>query len=619
MSTRNRPVAVAIDGDVYELDGATTKGVTLVHRVTGARRTVTHAELANIVPSEEQRSPRLLDHVPTHVLQAANVMATDLDEVLTGVGRNRKCWPEYDLQTTSQEQRIARKLTELERAGRGMARSTFFDKLGKYQRDGLVGLIDGRAIRNYIPNEKVDVTVIRHLIKAIDSQVDWSTGTIKRVIEQARDSIEAVDPYIKLPSRSAWYELVARLGHGKHVTGSRKTRKSLANRPKDRMMAKSEPLLPGSQVEVDTNTMDVEVRTPKGERKRARLSLMLDVHSRSIMAYTFRLEGTKGVDHTLLLAQAMTPRANRPSRSEYRELLRRKNPSLPLLSDEEYDMHAAEHPYIYPTNITVDRGSDYITPTFRGAAEQRGCSVVLSAPYTPTSKPHVERQFHTINSMFVQHLEGYVGRSPEHKGKEVPTEKLLTLESLRELFEDWVLSVWQNAPHSGLRDRLHPTRHASPNQAAGQAALSVTQLHMPLNRDNFILMLESKFRRILATGVKVNNREYDSPELNMLRGKLSSMPRHKGKWEVKVDPYNPEAVWVIGDEGELIECLERGAAMRQYEPDFAPLEDDYRALTAQADAELTGTPFPQAKQPTVLPEYTVVDEDLDDDDYLRTF
>lgn len=618
MPARNRPVAVAIDADVYELEGATTKSVTLVHRVTGARRTLTHAELANIVPTEEQRSPWLLDQVPTHVLQAANVMATDLDEVLTGVGRNGKRWPEYDLQTTTQERRIVEKLKELERAGRGMARSTFFDKLSKYQRDGLVGLIDGRAVRNYIPNEKVDVTVIRHLIKAIDSQVDWSTGTIKRVIEEATDSIEAVDPYIKLPSRSAWYELVARLGHGKHVTGSRKTRKSLANRPKDRIMAKSEPLLPGSQVEVDTNTMDVEVRTPKGERKRARLSLMLDVHSRTIMAFTFRLEGTKSVDHTLLLAQAMTPRANRPSRSEYRDLLRRKNPGLLFLSDEEYERHAAEHPYIFPTNITVDRGTDYIAPTFRNAAKQRGCSVVLSAPYTPTSKPHVERQFHTINSMFVQHLAGYVGRSPEHKGKEVPTERLLTLEALRELFEDWVISVWQNAPHSGLRDRLHPTRHASPNQAAGQAALTVAQLRVPLNRDNFILMLESKFRRILATGVKVNNREYDSPELNMLRGTLSNMPRHNGKWEVKVDPYNPEAVWVIGDEGELIECLERGAAMRQYEPDFAAVEDDYRALTAQADAELTGTPYPRASMPA-LPEYTVVDEDLDDDDILPTF
>src|SRR5690606_34896446 len=163
-------------------------------------------------------------------------------------------------------------------------------------------------------------------------------------------SVEAVHPGIKLPGRSAWYELVARLGHGKHATGSRKTRKSLANRPKNRAMGRSEPLLPGSQVEVDTNTMDLQVRTPKGERKRARLSLMLDVHSRTIMAFTFRLESTKSVDHTLLLAQAVTPRANRPARSQIRDLVRRKHPDLPLLSDEEYEQHAAAQPFIFPAN-----------------------------------------------------------------------------------------------------------------------------------------------------------------------------------------------------------------------------------------------------------------------------
>ncbi|MCB8045514.1 hypothetical protein JM654_19275 [Microbacterium oxydans] len=54
MPTPSIAVAVAIDGDVYELEAATTKGVTLIHRVTGDTRTVTHAELANIrfVPLE---------------------------------------------------------------------------------------------------------------------------------------------------------------------------------------------------------------------------------------------------------------------------------------------------------------------------------------------------------------------------------------------------------------------------------------------------------------------------------------------------------------------------------------------------------------------------------------
>lgn len=77
-----------------------------------------------------------------------------------------------------------------------MARSTFFDKLSKYQRDGLVGLIDGRAIPDYIPNEKVEPAVINHLIKTIDNQIEWSTGTKKRIIQQATTSVQAVYPNV---------------------------------------------------------------------------------------------------------------------------------------------------------------------------------------------------------------------------------------------------------------------------------------------------------------------------------------------------------------------------------------------------------------------------------------
>ncbi|MGZ0712304.1 Mu transposase C-terminal domain-containing protein (plasmid) [Coraliomargarita sp. W4R53] len=619
MPKRDQALAIAIAGEVYELDAASTKGVTLVHRVTGERRTLSHAELANLASTEKQHSPRLLDTLPTHVIRGANVLALDIDEVLTGVGRNGKTRPAYDLKTTSQEQRVARKLTELEWAGRGMARSTFFAKMHNYRRDGLIGLVDGRALREFKPLHSVDVAVVNAIIKAIDNQKDRSTGTVGRIIKEATAAVEATYTYddVKVPKRSTMYKAVKQLGYGKYSTGSAKTRSSLGNRP-DRTFAKNVQLLPGSQVQIDTNKMDIQVRTPDGTRVRPLLSLMTDVHTHTIMAFTLRLEGTKSVDHTLLLAQALTPRANRPRRDELRDLVRRKHSDITLLSDEEYDLHAQAHPYIYPNSITVDRGADYISPTFRAAAQMMQSSVVLSAPHTPTSKAHVERQFQAVNTLFTQYLAGYVGRSAEHKGKNEKLETLLTLEALRELFEDWVISVWQNRPHASLRDSLQPTRVLSPNQKAAQSAMTVAQLRMPLTRDQFIRMLDSKFRTIQSTGVKVGNREYDSEELHPHRYKKSNHSRRSGQWEVKVDPYNPEAVWVIV-EGKLIECRERGAEMRKYEPDFGHT-DSYRALTAQSDAEITGTPFAQA---VALPEHTEIETDetdeLNDDDFLPTF
>jgi len=617
MASPTKNVAVAIDGEVYELESSTTASITLVHRLTGKRRVVTPAELATLVTSEETRAPRLLDILPKPILQAAAMLAADIDEVLTGVGRNNKRRPDYDLATTSQEQRVIRKLEELSDAGRGMSRSTFFTKMKAYQRDGLIGLVDGRALRDYGPLDRIDEKVVNVLIAVIDEQPQQSTHTIAYVIQQATTRLLSQHGAVKIPSRATLYRAIEALGYDKHLKGSAKTRASLAGRP-DLTFTKNEQLLPGSQVHVDTNLMDIEVQTPDG-RARPHLTVMLDVYSRTIMAYTIRLTATKGVDHALLLAQAVTPRQNRPSRESLRDTLRRRGPGIRLLTEAQYVEHAHAHPHIYPRSITTDHGRDYKSTTFRAAAQQMGCSIVLSPPYTPTAKSHVERLFGSINSLFTQALPGYIGRSPDHRGKPTPTEKLLTVEALRELFEDWVVSVWQNRPHSGLRDRLHPSRRLTPNQKAAQAALTVAQMPVVLSREDYIRMLPSEFRVIGRTGFKYDNRQYDSTDLHPLRGTPSGQQRHGGKWEVKVDPYNPTCVWVVDRDNKLIECHERGAEDRLYEPDFGPV-DDYRDLTARSDAEIAGTPFPEPERlPISLPSYTAADDFLNDDDITDIF
>lgn len=620
--SRNQPVYIAIGADVYEMTAADVSGVTLIHRVTRTSRTVPHHELATLIEKEKHVSPSVLNTLPQQVLDRITTLAADIDQVLTGVGRNGKCHPDYDLDTTSQETRITRKLEAMTDAGRGMGRSAFFDKLSRYRREGIMGLVDGRSLRQYGPLDLADWRVLEALQNVIDDQAQRSTGTISRIIAETAKALKEQYGPVPLPSRATWYRYVELLGAGKYSTDSARTRRSLAERPQ-RPFGKAERLMPGSEVQVDTNTMDVEVRTPDGGRTRPHLTIMVDVYSRTIMAYTMRIGAAKAVDHTLLLAQALTPRPNRPSRAFWRDEIQRRNPNIRLLSAEQYEARAAAHPYILPRSVSMDRGSDFNGVTFRAGIEQVGGSVVLSAPHTPTSKPHVERQFKTVNSSFTQYLDGYLGRSPEHRGREVPLEKLLTIEVLRELFEDWVIDVWQNQPHSGLRDRLAPQqRGLTPNQKAGQAAMSVAQVRVALDPEDHIRMLASQFRTITSTGVKYNNREYDSPLLHVLRGQKSGHPRQGGKWEVKVDPYNPTCVWVVDRFDNLIECAERGAAARLYEPEFIEAEaETYRAHTAQLNAELTGTPFPRATPPQ-LPEHTasVVDiDEWDDDEHLTDF
>jgi transposase InsO family protein len=609
MATRKRAV-VQIDDELFELETASTSEVTLIHRVTGKRRIVGHHELAELVARPQRREPQQLDTLPKHVINAALALAVDIEEVITGVGRNGKCRPRYDLATTSQETRISRKLEDLEFDGRGMVRSNFFLKMKSYQRDGIIGLVDGRALRQYKSRvEAVDWRILDALLTVINAQTNRSTGTASRVIAQLEEAVRKKYGNLRLPCRTRLYALIDDLGGPKHTTKSGKTRRSLGNRP-DRPFAKQEPMLPGAYVQVDSNTMDIEVRVGD-KRTRPRLTILTDVYSRSIIAYTIRLDATKAVDHAMLLTQSLSPRQNRPSRAVWRDAVRRKHPGLTLLDENEYSDYVRAIPFIHPRQWTTDRGADYTGKTLREAMTRVGMSAVLSAPYTPTSKPHVERQFKSINTMFTQHLDGYIGRSPEHRGKDVPLESLLSVEALRELFEDWVVSVWQVRKHSELRDNVHPTEMLSPNEKAARAALTVEQLHIALSCEDYIRMLDSEPRTIQSTGVRINNRMYDSELLHPLKGMKSRNPRLGGKWEVKVDPYNPTYVWVVGREGELIECAERGAEARTYLPDFAPV-DDHRSLTAKSEAELLGQPTLAPYSPPPL-DYTA-DSDLDDDD-----
>ena len=623
MASPKTPISILLEGEMYDIESASTSAVTLIHRVTQDKRTLALHELANLAERADQRSPRLFDTLPRHVIDAAVTLATDIDEVLTGVGRNGIRRPEYDLDSTSQEQRVTSKLKEMTNAGRGLVRSQFFVKMKAYKRDGLIGLVDGRALRAFKPHKHIDTRVVSVLLDVIAAQSDASTGTISRIIKDAKEEIKARYGEPLLPSKSWFYNAVKMYGAHKHTTGDAKTRRSLAERP-DRTFAKREALFPGAEVEIDTTTMDVEVLTHKGKRTRPYLTIMLDVYSRTIMAYTIRLDATKSVDHTMLLAQALTPRQNWPSRSALRNAVRRKHPNIRLLTDEEYETYAAAHPYIHPRSVTTDRGRDYIALTTRSAAEQLGISLVMAPPRTPTGKPHVERMFESINTLFTQHLPGYVGRSTNHRGVKVPDDKLLSVEALRELFEDWVISQWQQRKHSSLRDPLAPTQQLTPNEKAARAALVAAHVHIPLTRDRYISMMESHFRKIGDTGVRINGLDYDSEELHPLRHERSPHPRHGGKWEVKVDPYNPSCVWVVGRHGELIECRERGSEMRIYEPDFAPVDDD-RTLTALSDAELAGTPHPAPALPA-LPEHTSTfalgeddEDDEDDESYIPTF
>ena len=597
--------------------------VKLRSSATGSYVTMHLAEVSQRVVGLEPNvfaDARLLDSLSDKQQTRTLDIADHLREIITGSNPNlTRPHPQFDPNTTTQEQRVAAKLAELEATNLKMVRSTLMRKLAAFKKAGDTAIIDKRALSGKVTPAQQRVQIIEALCEVIAAQRGESTGTAQRLIHltgvELRLQHGADAP--ELPSDRSMYRLIDVYTSNKHTTGSAKTRRSLADRP-DHPFAKNTRTLPGAEVQLDSTPLDILVKVPGSSLQRPTLTIMIDVATRSILAYSFRLVAAKSVDHVGLIAQALTPIQNQPDRTRFREMVQLQNPGCVLLGRDELARLALHSPFIYPRTLVIDNGKDFkSTPTIR-AADAFHMRVIFSPPRTPTTKSIVERMFATIKDMFAQYQPGFTGGSVEFRGEEIEKRKdLLDVYALQELFHDWVLNVWQNRPHSSLRDPLHPGVHFSPNQMAAAAASVVGGIDIPLTRDDFIALLPSQRRTLTPTGFRHANHFYDAPELHQYRGREQTMVIH-------TDPYNPATVWAKTADGTLIECPVRDWSASN-SPFFAQLQPDVtelskaerlaekRAELALVGATLAGTPLHQIPT-TTTPALPPTDFDENDDE-----
>lgn len=622
----SRPIELD-DGEYMVLEQRGSQ-IKLRSSATGEYVTMHLAELSQRVVGLEPTSindARVISSLSDTQQRKTLTLSDHLREIVTGEHPNLKTpRPQYDPTATTQEQRVQAKLSELE-ADRQlhMSRSTLMAKLSAFKKTGNTGLIDGRALTGKTTHTSDRIKVIEALCEVIAGQRNASTGTAQRLIKLTRAELAmqygADAP--ELPSQRTMYRLIKTYTHNKHTTGSAKTRRSLADRP-DRPFSKNIQLLPGAEVQLDSTPLDMLVKVANDKPQRPTLTIMMDVATRSILAYSFRLVATKSIDHIGLIAQALTPIQNQPDRSRYRAMVEQQNKHCKLLGDDELARLANHRPFIYPRRLVIDNGRDFKATATVLAAEAFGMSVTFSPPRTPTTKSIVERNFKTIGTMFTGNLPGEVGRSVEMRGVDIDKRSdLLDIFAVQELFHDWVLNVWQNTPHSALRDPLHPATPFSPNQMAAAAAEAIGSIEIPLNRQSFLALLPSNRRALTSTGFRQDNHFYDAPELHAYRGREKDM-------EVHYDPYNPSVVWARAADGTFIECTIKdwnastSPFFASIQPDIDRTEADarraevdarfaQRAQVAFVGATLAGTPLHQL--PT-SPQLSLTPVDFDDDD-----
>ncbi len=490
----------------------------------------------------------MLHALPQEAIDEATWWERHIVEVITGMPPEEEASASprlgYDPARRSLREREEAKVTELAAQGRQVSLKTLQRKRQRYQEQGLAGLVDWRVDAHRAAHGRVDQRVVEALGEATDEATQQSTRTtayLRWRVEQILT--ERFGPgVVEVPPRATFYRLVAKVSAGRHTTGSARTRRSLANRPPGAFGTLG-ALQPGEVMQIDSTPLDVLVLLDDGVSARVELTGMIDLATRSITAAVLR-PTTKSVDAALLLARTVTPEPMRPGWTEALQMARSVLPHRRLLELDERLEHAAARPVIVPGTIVCDRGSVFLSHNFRTACATLGINFQAAHPYTPTDKPHIERTLGSVSTLFCQFVSGYLGRSAEHRGHRVEDEPLWSLMELQELLDEWVVAVWQNRPHDGLRDPVTPGRAYTPNQKYAALVESCGYLPLALSAQDYIELLPARWQAINAYGIKINHRIYDSDELNPFRRQPSGVASRKNLWEVHYDPYDVTRIWV---------------------------------------------------------------------------
>jgi hypothetical protein len=317
----------------------------------------------------------LLDSLPAEVLAPAREWERHVVEVTTGLQPDTAPGAvpraEYDPVTRTLAERDQAKAQEL-----GVSVRTVQGRRARYAAQGLWGLVDQRAVRDWEATGRADARLVTAIREALDAETNASTGTRSRLIRRVTKTLE--DTYgtqvVPLPGKTTFYRLIEVLSTGRHSFGSAVTRRQTANRP-DGPFTPTFAARPGEQVQIDSTPLDVMVLLDSGLAVRADLTIAVDVATRTICAAVLRPVGTKAVDASLLLAKMLVPEPMRPGWSTALQMSASRLPHARLVDIDTRMELAAAKPVIVPDTVVIDGGRVFVSDTFARACERLGISV----------------------------------------------------------------------------------------------------------------------------------------------------------------------------------------------------------------------------------------------------
>ncbi|MGE5475541.1 MAG: Mu transposase C-terminal domain-containing protein [Bacteroidales bacterium] len=183
--------------------------------------------------------------------------------------------------------------------------------------------------------------------------------------------------------------------------------------------------------------------------------------------------------------------------------------------------------------IYIDNGREFHSQALDDACAELGVNIVYCPARQPWFKGRVERFFGTMGRDLIHKLPGTTFSNPKERGDyDSEGEATLTLRQLEELVHRWLIDVYANSEHRGIKDvpsckwrdltRMHPVRPASYDQLQ-------------------VLMSQVEYRTISRKGIEFKGLLYNSHDLAALRERANEETR---LYKLKIDPENLSYLYV---------------------------------------------------------------------------
>ena len=305
---------IIVDGNLCEI--VEICGMTVTLRGPDQRLSVrTTRDLVRSSPLLPEESPCIEPDPIGHLMSALTPLqrerliqtVRDVREVLTGYPDDQPALdqlprPEYSASKRLGERQAAKA------AERGVSARAVRRWCDSYTLSGPIGLVDRRLLKGQAPLRGIDPRWISSCLEVVEAHTFASRPTQQLLLERIEKHV--VDTYgadvVAIPKREKARHAVKELTRGTNaLTGSTKTKRSVANRPSG-PYGRLRPTRPGEYVLLDTTPLDVFAMDPVTLKwVGLELTIALDLYTRTVPGLSLTPVSTKSTDAAAVLYDTM--------------------------------------------------------------------------------------------------------------------------------------------------------------------------------------------------------------------------------------------------------------------------------------------------------------------------